>query len=131
VASRASRRKPGEAVSHDDSRTQVGALPAEWVRQSGAAVLVLVHARPGAKHAAVVGVFGGRLKVAVDAPPVDGKANDALIDFLADQLHRPRSSLAIQSGAAHRDKCVRIESADAAEVAGVLGALLPATARSK
>ncbi len=92
-------------------------------------MLLYVHARPGAKNAFVAGVHGDRLKIAIDAPPVDGKANEALIEFLASQLRRPRSALAIQSGATHRDKCVRIDGASVADVARMLDALLAANPR--
>jgi len=99
------------------------------VRQAGDAALVHVHARPGAKNAAIVGLHAGRLKIAIDAPPVDGRANDALVAFLARALGRTRASVHVQSGGGHRDKCVRIDAADAADVARRLQALLPASTK--
>lgn len=88
--------------------------------------MIDVHARPGARVAAVAGVHGDRLKVAIDAPPVDGKANDALLRFLASVLGRPRSQLALHSGTTHRDKCVKVAGADAHAVTQCLATLIPA-----
>jgi uncharacterized protein len=82
--------------------------------------LLHIHARPGAKTPALVGLHGGRLKVAVAAPPVDGKANDALLAFVAQQLGVARARVQLHSGAAHRDKCVRIEATDATVVVRAL-----------
>jgi uncharacterized protein (TIGR00251 family) len=73
--------------------------------------------RPGAKIAAVLGPHDGRLKIAINAPPVEGKANDALLDFLAAVLLRPRRQLRLQKGTAARDKTVCVEDADAAAIA--------------
>src|SRR5262245_65785813 len=81
VASRGSRQKSAGAITRADSRTHAGGAACEWVCQAGAATLLHVHARPGAKHAAIVGEHGGRLKIAIDAPPVEGKANEALVAY--------------------------------------------------
>jgi hypothetical protein len=98
----------------------------DWARQAGTTALLQIHARPGARVTALVGLHGGRLRVAINAPPVAGKANDALLDFLAQVLRRPRSTLQLHSGSTHREKCVRIEAADAAEIARQLQERLPA-----
>jgi hypothetical protein len=72
--------------------------------------------RPGAKLAAVVGVHGARLKIAIAAPPVEGKANDALLELLAGLLGLPRRQLHLQAGATSREKTVRVEAINAADV---------------
>jgi uncharacterized protein len=82
-----------------------------------------VRLHPGARKNGVTGVHADALKIALTAPPLDGKANEALIAFLADALHLPRARVALVAGATSRAKIVRITGKSAAEVAA---ALLPA-----
>ena len=93
-----------------------------WARPSGPDTLLYVRVRPGARGAAVLGPHDGRLKIAIDAPPIEGKANAALLAFLAALLRWPRRQLHLQSGAAGRDKVVRIEGAAAADIVSLLAA---------
>ncbi len=67
-----------------------------------------VRAAPRAKRNAVAGVTGDALKVCVTAPPEDGRANDAIIEVLADWLGVKRRQVEIISGASNRNKVVRI-----------------------
>jgi len=60
------------------------------------------------------------LKIALTAPPVDGKANEALIAFFTDALRLPRARIAIVAGITSRAKTVRITGKSAAEVAAAL-----------
>jgi hypothetical protein len=87
----------------------------------GCTLSVRVH--PGARKNGVTGVHADALKIALSAPPVDGKANEALIAFVADALHLPRARIALVSGLTSSAKMVRITGKSAAEVAA---ALLPA-----
>ncbi|MFY9327061.1 MAG: DUF167 domain-containing protein [Georgfuchsia sp.] len=87
-----------------------------WLRASGAAVLLTLHIQPGAKKTEVVGLHGDALKLRLAAPPVDGKANDALIAFLAARLDIPRSRLALVSGQTSRRKCVAVSNTDVTEI---------------
>jgi uncharacterized protein len=89
----------------------MGQMPL-WAQQRGGALLVRVHAQPGARRSAFAGVHGERLKIALQAPPVDGRANDLLLRFLADALELPRSALQIVSGASSREKSVAICAAE-------------------
>jgi hypothetical protein len=79
-----------------------------------------VRLHPGARKNGVTGVHADALKIALTAPPVDGKANQALIAFLADALHLPRARVALVAGATSRAKIVRITGKSAAEVAAAL-----------
>jgi len=88
-----------------------------------------LHVVPGAKAAGVRGMHGERLKIAIDAPPADGKANEALLDFLAAVSSIPRRRIHLHKGATSRDKIVRIEGADAAAVARRLLAWSPVSGR--
>jgi uncharacterized protein (TIGR00251 family) len=63
-----------------------------------------VRAQPGARRAGVLGEQAGALKVAVTAPPEDGRANKALLEVLREALGVKRSQIELLSGAASRDK---------------------------
>jgi uncharacterized protein (TIGR00251 family) len=84
----------------------------------GCTLSVRVH--PGARKNGVTGVHAEAVKIALTAPPVDGKANEALIAFLADVLHLPRARVSLVAGATSRVKMVRITGKSAAEVAAAL-----------
>lgn len=68
-----------------------------------------VYCQPGAKQTQVCGRHDGRIKIQLKAPPVEGAANKALIDFLAKQLKVPKASICIESGELSRLKRVRID----------------------
>lgn len=91
--------------------------------------MLSLHVQPGARRDEIVGAHGDRLKVAVRAPAVDGRANDALLDVLADVLTLPRRALHIRSGANARDKRVLIETEAPAALIDALRALAGASAR--
>ena len=69
-----------------------------------------IHLCPNAKRDEVCGMFGERVKIAVRAPAVDGKANEALIKFLAKHLGVVKSNITIVKGLTCRDITVVIES---------------------
>jgi uncharacterized protein (TIGR00251 family) len=72
----------------------------------GTTFAVKVH--PRARKNAITGVVGEALKLSLTAPPVEGKANQAVIEFFADLFAIPRSSVTIASGETSRNKVVRI-----------------------
>jgi len=73
-----------------------------------------VHVQPRAARNEVRGVHNGALRVRVQAPPVDGAANAALVELLAGSLGVPRRSVRVVSGETARLKIVDIEGVDAA-----------------
>jgi uncharacterized protein (TIGR00251 family) len=75
---------------------------------------------PGARKNGVTGVHADAVKIALTAPPLDGKANEALIAFLAETLRLPRARISLVSGATRRSKMLRITGKSAAEVAAAL-----------
>jgi uncharacterized protein len=81
---------------------------------TGTTFAVKVH--PRAKKNAITGEVGDALKLALTAPPVDGKANDACIDFFAKLLKVPRSSVTIAAGQTSRNKVIRVARVSAEEV---------------
>ena len=80
----------------------------------GATFAVKLH--PRAKKNAITGTLGDALKVSLTAPPLEGRANHACIEFLADLLKLPRSSITIAAGRASRNKLIRISGLSAADV---------------
>jgi uncharacterized protein (TIGR00251 family) len=78
------------------------------LREVAGGVTLAVRAQPGAKKTAIVGVYGdgdtAQLKIAVRAPPVEGRANDALVSFLAELFGVSRRSVGIVSGELSRSK---------------------------
>jgi uncharacterized protein (TIGR00251 family) len=97
-------------------------LPA-WIEARSDGVVVALHVQPGARRTAIVGPHGDRLKVAIASPPADGRANAALLEFLAERLAVPKSCLHLLSGASSREKRVAIVAALAAST--VAAALAP------
>jgi uncharacterized protein (TIGR00251 family) len=81
---------------------------------AGATFAVKVH--PRAKKNAITGTVGDALKLSLTAPPVDGKANEACIDFFAKLLKVPRSSVTIAAGHSSRNKIIRVAGLQAEEV---------------
>lgn len=79
-----------------------------------------VHAQPGAKRDAVVGEYDGKLKIALTAPPVDGKANEKLLKFLASQLGVAKSGLSLISGDTNRSKRILVRGLSASDLAAKL-----------
>jgi uncharacterized protein len=69
---------------------------------------LLLHVQPNAKRTEVAGVHGGRLKVRIAAPAVEGKANELLVVFLADTLDLPGGRVMIRRGSHGRTKTVEI-----------------------
>ena len=86
---------------------------------TGISFAVKIH--PRAKKNAITGEVGGALKVALTAPPVDGKANHACIELFAKLLKVTRSSVTIASGQRSRNKIIRVAGAAAEEVRKRLG----------
>lgn len=81
----------------------------EFVRIDAAGtVLLKLRVHPGARSTGFSGVLGDALKLEIQTPPVDGKANAAVIRFLADELHLSRSAVTIRSGETSRDKLLAI-----------------------
>ncbi|MBI4997692.1 MAG: YggU family protein [Rhodocyclales bacterium] len=79
-----------------------------WLRLSGDDVVLSLHIQPGAKKTEVAGLHGEALKIRLHAPPVDGKANDALIAFLAERLGVPKARVVLEAGQTSRSKRVRV-----------------------
>jgi len=86
------------------------------IKESDQAVAFAVRVHPRAKKNAITGVVGDALKLSLTAPPVDGRANEACVEFFAKLLKVPRSSVTIASGQSSRNKVVRIAGISAEEL---------------
>jgi uncharacterized protein (TIGR00251 family) len=87
-----------------------------------------VRVQPGAKKTAITGIYGegaqARLKIALQAPPVDGRANEALVAFLAELFELPRAAIAIAHGQTGRSKLVILHGRTAASAQAKVVAVL-------
>jgi uncharacterized protein len=92
----------------------------EFVRDVADGCTVNVRVQPGAKRNAVLGLHGGTVKIALCAPAVDGKANEALIAFVAEEVGLPRARVSLVAGVTNRSKVLRITGKSAAEVRAAL-----------
>ncbi len=99
------------------------------VKQERDGATFMVRVAPRARRTTVSGVMGegdeAVVKVAVAAPPVEGKANEELIAYLADVLDVPKSQVEVIAGKQSKNKIIRVAGGDAAEIAARLTRILP------
>jgi uncharacterized protein (TIGR00251 family) len=100
---------------------QNGQVAWRWI---GADLELDVHAQPGARRRAIKGTHAGAIKVSIVARAIDGAANEALLDYLAELLQVPRRRCVLISGQTSRHKRVRIESPDRAHADRLLASWL-------
>ena len=82
-----------------------------WYEINRDGIAIRIHAQPGAKRTEVVGLHGDSLKLRLASPPVDGKANACLIEFLARRLRVKTSQVTITRGMSSRRKTVFVAAA--------------------
>lgn len=86
------------------------------IRETSSGVSFEVRLQPRAKKTAIIGELDGALKLGVTDPPIEGRANEALIRFIAELLKVARSSVTIAAGASSRNKVIRVEGVTAEQV---------------
>jgi uncharacterized protein (TIGR00251 family) len=91
------------------------------IKNSPNGITFAVKVHPRAKKNAITGEVGGALKLALTAPPADGKANAACIEFFAKLLKVPRSSVTIAAGQTSRNKVIRVSGLTAQQVRDRIG----------
>jgi uncharacterized protein (TIGR00251 family) len=91
------------------------------VRDGGDSVRFAVRVQPRASRSEIVGVHGDAMKIRLSAPPVDGAANDALIELLAGALGVARRAVRVVSGASSRSKVVEVEGVTVVAVLRLVG----------
>lgn len=98
------------------------------LRATAEGVTLAVRAQPGAKRTAVTGIYGeganAQLKIAVNAPPVEGRANDALIAFLAETFRVTKNAVELSSGVLSRSKVFVLRGVTLAQANAVLAKLM-------
>jgi len=94
------------------------------IRKKGDGITIEVRLTPRASAEKITGVAGGRLQVRVASPPVEGKANKALISLLAKCLKVPKSGISIPKGQSSRDKVVAVSGISESEARSRLGEFL-------
>jgi len=98
------------------------------LRAAPAGVTLAVRAQPGAKKTAIIGIYGegptAQLKIAVQAPPLEGRANEALITFLAQTFVLPKNAVKLISGDLSRSKVVLLEGITLSRATAVLATML-------
>jgi uncharacterized protein len=86
------------------------------ISETAAGVNFAVRVHPRAKKNAITGELGDALKLALTAPPIDGRANEACIEFFAKLFQVQRSSVSIASGESSRNKVIRVTGLSVEEV---------------
>jgi hypothetical protein len=90
------------------------------IRDTPGGCTLPVRVHPGARQNAITGIHDGALKVSLTTPPTDGRANQALIAFLAGELHIPRAHISLLTGATSRSKTLRIAGLSADQLRAAL-----------
>jgi uncharacterized protein len=86
------------------------------IHETAEGVSFAVKVQPRARRNAIVGELGDALRIGLIAPPVDGRANKACIEFFAEALDLARSSITIASGHSSRNKVIWVTGITAAEL---------------
>lgn len=90
----------------------------DWFRVGAdGSITLTLHIQPGAKRTECAGMYGDALKIRLAAPPVDGKANAALIDYIAERLDCGRAAVTLKSGQTSRRKVLAVSGCSAEAVA--------------
>jgi uncharacterized protein (TIGR00251 family) len=79
-----------------------------WYRRNGDIITLSLHVQPGAKRSEINGLHGGALKIRLAAPPIDGRANEALLKFIAGLFDVPQRQAELKQGGQSRHKVVAV-----------------------
>ena len=79
-----------------------------WYRRNGDVLTLTLHVQPGAKRSEMAGLHGEALKIRLAAPPVEGRANEALLKFIAESFGVPLRQVELKQGGQSRHKIVAI-----------------------
>ena len=81
---------------------------ADWYHRSGEVITLTLHVQPGAKRSGIVGLHGDALKIKLAAPPIEGRANEALLKFLAGLFAVPLRNVELLHGEQSRHKVISV-----------------------
>ena len=100
------------------------------LRAAKGGVTLAVRAQPGATKTAIAGVYGegeaAQLKIQVHAPPLDGRANAVLLEFVAEMFGLSKSAVELVSGQSSRSKVILLKGISMERAGSILGKLLAA-----
>jgi len=91
------------------------------IRDTAQGAQFALRVQPRSSRTAIAGLLGDAIKLAITAPPVDGKANQAVVEYLAKLFSVPKSSITILSGETGRNKLIAIRGLSAEQVRKALG----------
>lgn len=80
----------------------------EWYRRNGDVLTLTLHIQPGAKRTETAGLHGEALKIRLAAPPIEGRANEALLKFIAESFDVPLRQVELKQGGQSRHKVVAV-----------------------
>ncbi len=83
-------------------------MQTNWYRRNGEVITLTLHVQPGAKHSEIVGMHGEALKIKLAAPPIEGRANEALLKFIAELFAVPLRKVELKQGGQSRHKVVAV-----------------------
>lgn len=96
-----------------------------FIKKSNKGISLFLHIQPNAKKSKILGLFGNRLKIALQAPATENKANLALIEFLANFLGLAKRQIELKSGEKSREKTVVIQGLSLNELSSRLNRATP------
>ena len=79
-----------------------------WYNREGEAITLILHVQPGAKRSEIAGLHGDALKIRLAAPAIEGRANEALLRFIAECFGVPQRNVQLRQGAQSRHKRVEV-----------------------
>ena len=82
--------------------------------------ILKVRLHPGAKRNAIAGTHDGAIKISLTTPPIEGRANEALIAYLAKTLNIPKTSITLTAGQTSRNKTLHIHGVSQAQLQAAL-----------
>jgi uncharacterized protein (TIGR00251 family) len=95
----------------------------EWIKSKEGGILISIRVQPGASRDSITGIREGSLAIKLCSPPVDGRANDALIKFISRKVGVPPSSIQIIQGIKNRKKVLSVPGVSADEIENALSPL--------
>ncbi len=93
----------------------------DWLREVEGGLILTVHVQPGAKRNEVAGLRGDALKIRLAAPAIEGRANAALLEFVAQRLGLPKSAVDLKNGQTSRRKAILLRAPPADTAQRLLG----------
>jgi uncharacterized protein (TIGR00251 family) len=79
-----------------------------WYRRNGETIMLTIYVQPGTKRSEIVGLHGDALKIKLAAPPIEGRANEALLKFIAELFAVPIRNTELKQGDKSRHKVVAV-----------------------